>query len=398
MPDFEHFNINPPEDLVPPVENPVETPAAGTPPVETPPTETPPTGETPPGGEPGAQDTPPIGEQPKPTEEPKPDEFIENLNTRYSTGYKTDDEIKELFTLPGKVKEYEEKLKTHDELSKSVEQYKKELEETKTTVMGDLLSKPLIKQAFVASQLQEKHPSLDKDVLAELAMSDLDNMDDLEVIAKERKMRSAKSSLENIKGVIKKRVGIDPEQSPEEWDAGAKTELELEASDARDRIKKLLEGVELPKFPTKEEREAQQAKLLKDKETAITPFKEIFKKFDEYQNGDFKFAVTDEYKAGLDDMFDGMFINGGLEVNEANLATAEKLKRAMFVDEYLPKMLEVKEKEVEARVKAEYDKLVHNDEPINTATATDQETTDNPDQPGLGRFFQDQREERITKF
>jgi len=397
MADFEHFNTTPPADLVSPAENPVETPAVETPPEGTPPVETPPTEGTPPSEEPGAQAVP-TEETETATEEPKPDEFIENLNTRYSTGYKTDDEIKELFTLPGKVKEYEEKLKTHDELSKSVEQYKKELEETKTTVVGDLLSKPLMKQAFVASQLQEKHPSLDKDVLAELAMSDLDNMDDLEVIAKERKMRSAKSSLENIKAVVKKRVGIDPEQSPEEWDAGAKTELELEASDARDRIKKLLEGVELPKFPTKEEREGQQAKLLEDKKTAIAPFKEIFKKFDEYQNGDFKFAVTEEYKSGLEDMFDGMFINGGLEINDANLATAEKLKRALFADEYLPKMLEVNTKEVEARIKAEYDKLLNNETPINTATATEKETAENPEEPGVSKFFQEERENRVRRF
>ena len=391
MPDFEHFNTNPPEDLVQPGESPVETTA-----VETPPVETPPTDETPPSEEPGTQAT--STEEPTtPPEEPKPDEFIENLNTRYGTTYKTDDEIKELFTLPGKVTEYEGKLKDHDELSKNAERYKEELEETKTTYMSDLLSKPLIKQAFVASQLQEKHPNLDKDILAGLAMSDIDNMDDLEVVARERKLKQPKSSIDNIKAVIRKELGIDPD-NPEEGNELIKTELEYKATNARERIRQLLDGIELPKFPTKEEREEQQAKLLEDKKTAVTPFKEIFKKFDEYQNGDFKFAVTDEYKSGLDDMFNGMFIDGGLEINEANLATAEKLKRAMFVDEYLPKMLEVKEKEVEARVKAEYDKLLHNETPINTATATDQETAENPEQPGVSKFFQDERENRITRF
>ena len=97
-------------------------------------------------------------------------------------------------------------------------------------------------------------------------------------------------------------------------------------------------------------------------------------------------------------MFNGMFIDGGLEINKENLATAEKLKRAMFVDEYLPKMLEVKEKEVEARIKAEYDKLLNNETPINTATATDQETAENPEQPGVSKFFQDERENRVRGF
>ena len=60
-------------------------------------------------------------------------------------------------------------------------------------------------------------------------MSDIDNMDDLEVIARERKIRLPKSSLEDIKAVIRKEIGVDPEQKPEEWDTLAKTELEMKA-------------------------------------------------------------------------------------------------------------------------------------------------------------------------
>ena len=52
-------------------------------------------------------------------------------------------------------------------------------------------------------------------------------------------------------------------------------------------------------------------------------------------------------------------------------------------------MLEVKEKEVLARVKAEQDALLHNDTPPNTATATDQPTEEeDPNRPGLSKFFQ----------
>jgi hypothetical protein len=343
--------------------------------------------------EPSAQATP---TEPTVPQEPKPDEFIENFNKRYSTQYKTDDEIKGLFTLSGKVTEYEGKLKDHEKFKTDAEQYKKELEETKTTFVSDLLSKPLIKKAYVAEQLLAKFPDRDPFVLQELAMADVDKMSDLDVLARERKIRS-KSSLEDIKAVIRKELGIDPATSPEEWDSVVKTELELKASDARDRIKQLFAGIEQPKVVTKEEREAQQAKYLEDKTKAVIPFREIYKKFDEYQNGDFKFAVPEEYKSGLDAMFDGMFIDGNLEVNDQNLATAEKLKRALFVDEYLPKMLEVKEKEVEARLKAEYDKLLHNDAPINTATATDAGTQ--TEQPGVSSFLRNpQKDERAKKF
>jgi hypothetical protein len=84
-----------------------------------------------------------------------------------------------------------------------------------------------------------------------------------------------------------------------------------------------------------------------------------------------------------------MFIDGNLEVNEQNIATAELIKKALFVEEYLPKMLEVKEKQVLAKLKEEQDKLLHNDAPPNTATATDQQTdTADPNRPGVSNFFQ----------
>jgi hypothetical protein len=219
---FEHMNTTPPADLVPPVadNSQVTPPAEVTPPVV---------------GTPPAEPTPP--------QETKTDEFFENFNKRYSTQYKTDDEIKGLFSLPSKVTEYEGKLKDHESLIKSVEQHKKELEDTKTTYMSDLLSKPLLKQAFVASQLQEKHPNLDKDVLAELAMSDIDKMGDLEVIARERKLRVPKASIENLKAVIRKEIGVDADQTESEWSDLANTELAIKAADAREKVKQLLSGI-----------------------------------------------------------------------------------------------------------------------------------------------------------
>ncbi len=379
---FEHLTPLTPETLNQAVANDSQelVPAVETPkPVETP----------------SAQATPQV-ETPKPPEEPKPDEFIETLNKKYNTTYKTDEEIKGLFTLPGKVKEYEDKLKDHDSLTKSVEQYKKELEDTKTTYMSDLLAKPLIKKAYVAEQLLAKFPDRDPFVLQELAMADVDKMSDIDVLARERKIRS-KSSLEDIKAVIRKELGIDPEQKPEEWDSVVKTELELKASDARDRIKQLFAGIELPKVVTKEEREATQAKYLEEKVKATTPIKEIFKKFDTYKNGDFEFVVPDEFKSKLEDVFNGMFIDSGLEVNEENIAMAELIKKALFVEEYLPKMLEVKEKLVLAKAKEEQDKLLHNDTPPNTATATDQGTQ--PEESGLSSFFRNpNKDERAKKF
>ena len=320
--------------------------------------------------------------------EEAPDQFFADFNKRYSTEYKADDEIKGLFTLPSKVKEYEEKLKDHDSLTQDVEKYKKELEDTKTTYMSDLLAKPRIRSAYIAEQLVAKFPDRDPDVLASVAMSDIDKMSDIDVLAKERKMRGSKSSLDNIKAVIIKELGVEADQSPEEWDSLVNTELEMKATDARERIKTLLKDIELPKTVTLEEREAQKATILENKKKQSEPFKEIFKKFDLYKNGEFEFVPPDEFKSKLEDVFTGMFIDNDLDLNEDNLATAELIKKALFVEEYLPKMLETHEKQIKAKMKEEQDALLNNDTPPNTATATDTGTQEDPSRPGISKFFQ----------
>ena len=90
-----------------------------------------------------------------------------------------------------------------------------------------------------------------------------------------------------------------------------------------------------------------------------------------------------------------MFIDGGLEVNEENIATAELIKKALFVEEYLPKMLELHEKQVRTKVKEETDKLLHNDQPPNTTTATDQ-APQGTGNPSLEDFFRT-KDETVRK-
>lgn len=329
--------------------------------------------------------------------ENKPEEFIEVFNKRYGTTHKSDEEIKQVLSLAGKATEYETKYKDYDTIKGDVEKYKKELDETKTTYMSDLLAKPRLRSAYVAEQLVAKYPDRDPEVLASVAMSDIDKMSDIEAIAKERMITVKGLTFDEARLAKLADFGIDNETKPEEWDSVAKARVKIAGAEAKERIKQLLNGIELPKVVTKEERELNQAKLLKDKETAVQPIREVFKKFDTYKNGDFEFEVPEEFKSKLDDVFKGMFLDSGLEVNEQNLATAELIKKSLFVEEYFSKMLEVHEKTIKAKLKEEQDKLLHNDAPPNTATATDQGTGQDPNKQGISGFFQSQGSGRATK-
>jgi hypothetical protein len=314
--------------------------------------------------------------------------FIESINKRYGTQYKGDDEVKNVFGLPQKVIEYEKTIKEKEELAKSVEEkYKKELEDLKSSGTSALLEDPLIRRAFVASQLKAKYPDRDEFVLQEIAMSDIDKMSDIDAIAKERMVSIKGLTLEEAKLAKLADFGIDASTDPEEWDSVAKARVKIAGAEAKERIKALLNGVEIPKTISKEDREKLAVKAFDEKVKAITPVREQFKKFDKYVNGDFEFVVPDEFKAKLDDMFKSWFIDGKVDVNENTIRNAEMFKRNMFLDEYFPKMREVIVKQAQTALKEQLDKELHNDKPLNTASATDQGQPADPNRPGVNEFF-----------
>lgn len=333
--------------------------------------------------------------QPKTETPPKGDEFIETFNKKFGVTYKGEDDIKGLFELTKKVTEYEGKLKESETYKSQADNYKKELEELKNQSYSEFLSKPLIKKAYVAQQLLEKYPDKDPFVLQEIAMTEVDKMDDLDVVAKERKVRYPTVKLENLKAIILNELGIDAAVAPEEWDSMAKDKLTMMAGDARQRIKEMTNGIEIPKFQTKEEREKLYNEAMEQKVKLTAPIRDKFCQFDEYINGDFKFAVPNEFKEKLGDVFQGMFIDAGLEVNEENLGIAEALKESMFIKEYFPKIKEVIEKQAQTIVQAKVDEELNNTSTPNTSTATDTKTLE--ELPGVSKFLQDQKSELSKK-
>ena len=78
-----------------------------------------------------------------------------------------------------------------------------------------------------------------------------------------------------------------------------------------------------------------------------------------------------------------------MEPTQENLQSAEELKKALFLLEYFPKIKEVIAKEAETKLQAKIDAELHNTQPPNTATLTDQENVKN--YRGLGDFLSDQK-------
>ena len=319
--------------------------------------------------------------------EVKPDEFIETLNKRFGTQFKADDDIKNVFGLPKKVSEYETKLKESESLAKSVEDYKKKLDELEGS--QDPLKYFSSPDAYIAEQLKIKYPKSNPDTLHKIATTDLTKMDDLDVLVKDKQLFVPDAPKESvIRSVVLKKYGIDPTAPPEEWDEISVAEMKLDAAAAREKITNLKNVIEMPKIVSKEERLQAEANAKAQKEQAIAPLKETFGKFEKFSQEGFEFDVPDEYRSKLPDMFQSMFIDAGLEPNDENLQSALELRDALLLKQYFPKIKELIAKEAETKLQAKIDAELHNTQPPNTITRTDEENVNTP--PGLSKFLSDQ--------
>lgn len=380
---FDKFNTTPPAGQ--------ETPATevGTE------TQTPPTTEQNTVVAPTAETKPTEGETSTP---PKADEFFETFNKRFGTQYKTDDEIKPLFELAKKVTEYESKIKDRDELAKSVEKYKTDLETLKKTEVSRYLSDPLMQRAYVANQLLKKHPDKDPFILQEIAMTDVSKLGDLDVVAKERKIKYPSMPLENIKKVIMHDLGIDPSVPQEEWDGLAKDRLTMMAGDARENLKRLTEGIELPKVedPAKVEKERQASLAKKIEDTK--PSKESFLKTDKYNLREgLDYTIPEEFKQELSNIFDVYILKAGNEPNEENMKELGEIAESLFYRKYKKEIYDVMYKDAESKLKKLQDEELGNTKPPNTATASDGATGQTAQKPGASQFLTDFWGQKTTK-
>jgi len=330
-------------------------------------------------------------EEPPTAEPPKVDEFFESFNKRFSTQFKADDEVKNILDLPKKVSEYETKLKASEELAKSIENYKKRIEELEGS--QDPLKYFSSPQAYVAEQLRIKYPKSNPVLLQEIAMTDVSRMDDLDVLIKDKQLFVHEPPKEQvIKSIILKKYGIDATVPPEEWDELSVGEMKLDAAAARDKINGLKEVIQMPEVITKEQREQVERDALAQKEQAIAPLREQFRKFEKFVHKDipdFGFDVSSDYQSKLPDMFQAMFIDANMEPNEENYQSMVELRDALFIYQYLPKLREVWVKEGETKAKEVLDEKLHNTEPPNTTTATDHEEVSTL--PGFDKFLSDER-------
>jgi len=339
---------------------------------------------------------PPTGTETPPQGTPPVDQFFETFNTRFKTQYKTDEEIKPLFGLPQKITEYEQKLKDRDDLAKRVEQQNRDLENLRITEASKYLSHPLMQKAYIAQQLLAKYPDKDKDLLTEAVMSDVDKMSDLDVVAKERKLRYPQ--LRDAKAVILHDLGIDSTQDPKEWDSLVTDRLTMMAGDARASIKQLSVGIEFPKIKTAEEVQKEATEALAKRTELAAPHKTQFSQFDKVKvRDDLEYTVPDDFKSTLPNMFDAYF-KAGLEPTPENIEILNDIREATFFTAHKDKIYEAMYKDCETKLKKKQDEENGNTAPPNTSTASDALSGQKPSNlPNHEDFLKDNQGSRAKR-
>lgn len=332
-------------------------------------------------------------ETPQPPQgETKGDEFIDNFNKRFSSSFTSEDDIRGLFGLRQKVGELEPKLTDY---SKKLESYEQEIENLKNSDNTGLLSNPLIRNAYVASQLLEKYPDRDPSTLQEIVMADVSKMSDFDVLVKDLKMDLPNSSEADIRATLCDKYGVDGDSRPEEWSSIAKTKIAIDARTARANIKNLTSGIQLPKAVSKEDRERLQTEALNKRMADTAPLKEEFTKFDKFNDKrieGFEFDVPNDYKSKLNDMFQAMFVDAGMEPTAENKEAVMELRDALLLKQELPKIWDIAFKKGQVSVQKKVDEELSNTKPPNTTTKTDIEgTKDDLPGPSLSAFFANNR-------
>ena len=324
----------------------------------------------------------------------QPDTFFEEMNKRFGTQFKAEDEVRSIFDLPKKVSEYESKLRESESLAKSVDDYKKKIDELEGSQdPSRIFSSPEVyKAALLEDQLRNKFPSGNHNLLREIAFRNLDDMNDLEVLMKDKALTAPKAiKEENLRAIVLKKYGVEPGAPPEEWGEMVKDEMLLDAATARLRLNELKQSVKLPEIPTREQRQQTEAQARAEREKTLEPMRTTFTQFDKFSHPGipgFEADVTGEYKSKLDSIFKGYFGDSGIPPTKENLETAVEFRNAFFVYEHLPKLREIWLKEGRTEIQKKTDEELNNTEPPNTTTATDQ--TEVKNYRGLSDFVRGQ--------
>jgi len=325
--------------------------------------------------------------------------FFEEINKRYSKGFKSDDEVTAALGSLSKMTEYETKLKEASE-------HKAKLDELTTKEKSWLEEKQKLEarlnplaffrdeKAYVAEQLRRQFPDKDPAVIERIATNDLSRMDKVDLLAHRLLLDAPdiEGGLEGAKEAVLSDMGLEVGSKPEEWDRITKNKITVKAAQARKDLEELQRSVEIPKVKSEADLQLEVANKIEGLKKAWTPFLDKMEAIEKLQipaEDGTVLATIDipaEWRKEMRDELIGTALSSGTEPNEETIKELNAIREMKFIHKNFPKLYTILENQWKSKAIEERDKLLNNTEAPNNSVKPDVK----PDDSGVGiRSFLD---------
>lgn len=325
--------------------------------------------------------------------------FFEEINKRYSAGFKSDEDVAAALGSLSKMTEYETKLKEAsehklklDELTTKEKQWLEEKQklEARTNPLAFFRDE----KAYVAEQLRRQFPDRDPVTIERVITSDLSRMDKVELLAHRLLLDAPdiEGGLEGAKETVLSELGVEADSKPEEWDRITKNKLTVKATQARKDLEELQRSVEIPKVKTEADLQAEMANKIDGLKKAWTPFLDKMEAIDKLQipseDGTVlaSIDIPAEWRKDMREELIETALASGLEPNEETIKQLNAVREMKFIHKNFPKLYTILENQWKSKAIEERDKLLNNTQPPNNSIRPDEK----PDDSGMGiRSFLD---------
>ena len=266
-----------------------------------------------------------------------------------------------------KIKGIIEKGSKYDEVLTEKDSYSKRVSELEGLEKIDPLSFFSSEDSYIREQFLLKNKDTDPsvlNVLTNLSPSKIEKLSDFDALTTKMLIDNPDTDggIEGVKEIILDRLGLSEEELADydNLDRVTKNKIKLEAKSAKGDLKKLYEGIELPKKVDIAQTRVQ------IKESWESPLKEIVKGIDKLSLAEgFDFVVTDEMKQGLFEESLSDVTNGLIKPSTDSASEIAGKLRSKLRDRYFDKIIETVQKDADEKAKAKYKSQVHNDKPLN---------------------------------
>ena len=279
---------------------------------------------------------------------------FEAINKRFGREFKDEDEIKSVFDKAGKYEEVLSDLQSKEDKISELEKLTGKLNPRSWFANDD----EYVKNQFLINK-KDSLSEAQIDALKGISPSNVDKLSPQDALKVDFIVNKGLSP-EEAEALVETKYG-----DVDEEDKGAIAQMKLDATSAKNGIKELYKGIDVPEQTDYIAKASEN--LNKIKGTWDTSLSEATKGLTEIKiSEDFTFKATEQDLKSAKDFVYNQFVNNGVQPSEEMLSAAMSAMSDRIVLNNLDKILKARDANMEEVYKEKFRKEVHNDGSLNT--------------------------------